>query len=125
MEEFEFYRCERCGNVVALLVKGGGTLSCCGAAMTKLTPKTADAGSEKHVPVVAHEGGKLVAKCGSVPHPMTAVHHIEWFALVHDGNVQFVYLPHEGVEAKAEFADVEHGTVYAFCNMHGLWKADF
>ena len=34
MEEFEFYRCERCGNVVALLVKGGGTLTCCGAAMT-------------------------------------------------------------------------------------------
>jgi desulfoferrodoxin-like iron-binding protein len=46
MEEFEFYRCERCGNVVALLVKGGGTLTCCGAAMTKLVAKTADAGSE-------------------------------------------------------------------------------
>jgi desulfoferrodoxin (superoxide reductase-like protein) len=37
----------------------------------------------------------------------------------------FVYLPHEGVEAKAEFPDVAHGTVYAFCNMHGLWKAEF
>jgi superoxide reductase len=125
MEEVEFYRCERCGNVVALLHKGGGTLTCCGAAMGHLVAKTADAGAEKHVPVIKHEGDKLVAVCGSVPHPMTALHHIEWFALVSGGKVEFVYLAHEGVEAKAEFANVEHGTVYAYCNMHGLWKADF
>jgi len=125
MEEFDFYRCEHCGNVVALLVKGGGTLVCCGEPMSKLVAKTADAGLEKHVPVISHEKGKLLAKCGSIPHPMTAVHHIEWFALVSDNKVSFVYLPHEGVEAKAEFPDVAHGTVYAYCNLHGLWKADF
>lgn len=124
MEEFDFYRCERCGNVVALLHRGGGTLTCCGAAMSKLVAKTGDVGMEKHVPVVKHENDKLVAVCGSVPHPMTAAHYIEWLALVSDGKVQFVYLPHEG-EAKAEFADVAHGTVYAYCNIHGLWKADF
>lgn len=125
MDETEFYRCERCGNVVALIHRGGGTLACCGAAMSKLVAKTADAGMEKHVPVISHEGGKLVAKCGSVPHPMTALHHIEWFALVAEGKVEFVYLPAEGVEAKASFADVAHGTVYAYCNLHGLWKAEF
>ncbi|MCH4229038.1 MAG: desulfoferrodoxin FeS4 iron-binding domain-containing protein [Bacilli bacterium] len=125
MEEVEFYRCERCGNVVALLHKGGGTLVCCGKEMDKLVAKSGDTGMEKHVPVISHENGKLVAKCGSIPHPMSAVHYIEWFALVNDGEVKFVYLPHEGVEAKAEFPDVEHGTVYAFCNIHGLWKTEF
>ena len=125
MEEFEFYRCGVCGNVVALLHKGGGTLTCCGEAMKKLVANTTDAAKEKHVPVIKHAGGKLLAACGTVPHPMTEAHHIEWFALVSGGKVQFVYLPHEGVEAKAEFADVEHGAVYAYCNLHGLWKTEF
>jgi superoxide reductase len=125
MNQAEFFKCERCGNVVALLNKGGGTLTCCGAEMTKLVAKTADAGAEKHVPVIEHKDGKLIAKCGSVPHPMTALHHIVFIALEAEGQLQVKYLPSEGAEALAEFADVAHGTVYAYCNVHGLWKAEF
>ncbi|WP_413814539.1 desulfoferrodoxin family protein [Candidatus Cryosericum odellii] len=29
------------------------------------------------------------------------------------------------VEPKAEFADISLGMVYKYCNLHGLWKADF
>jgi superoxide reductase len=125
MNTAEFFKCESCGNVVARLVEGGGTLTCCGKAMTKLEAKTGDVGLEKHVPVVAHEGGKLVAKCGEVPHPMTAVHHIVFLALVSERGLEVRYLPAEGAEAKAEFADVAHGVVYAYCNIHGLWKKEF
>ena len=53
----EFYRCSVCGNMVALIKKGGGTLVCCGKEMVKLEANSTDASQEKHVPVVAKEGG--------------------------------------------------------------------
>ena len=124
MSDFEFYRCERCGNVVALLKKGGGTLTCCGQAMTKLEANSTDAAQEKHVPVVVREGGKLKVSVGSVPHPMLPEHHIEWIALVSGDKVEFAFLK-PGEEAKAEFDEVASGTVYEYCNLHGLWKAEF
>ena len=124
MSDFEFYRCERCGNVVALLKKGGGTLTCCGQAMTKLEANSTDAAQEKHVPVVVREGGKIKVSVGSVPHPMLPEHHIEWIALVSGDKVEFAFLK-PGEEAKAEFNEVASGTVYEYCNLHGLWKADF
>ena len=124
MSDFEFYRCEMCGNVVALLKKGGGTLTCCGQAMTKLEANSTDAAQEKHVPVVLREGGKIKVSVGSVPHPMLPEHHIEWIALVSGDKVEFSFLK-PGEEAKAEFNEVASGTVYEYCNLHGLWKADF
>ena len=124
MSDFAFYRCERCGNVVAMIKKGGGTLTCCGEAMKKLEANSTDAAQEKHVPVVVREGGKLKVSVGSVPHPMLPEHHIEWIALVSGDKVEFAFLK-PGEEAKAEFDEVASGTVYEYCNLHGLWKAEF
>lgn len=118
----EFYRCELCGNMVALIKKGGGTLVCCGQNMTKLEANSTDAATEKHVPSVLREGGKIKVTVGSVPHPMLPEHHIEWIALVTDDKVELKYLK-PGEEPRAEFAEVPSGTVYAYCNLHGLWKA--
>ena len=50
MDNALFYRCERCGNIVALVNVGGGTLSCCGQEMTKLIANSTDAAQEKHEP---------------------------------------------------------------------------
>lgn len=119
-----FYRCERCGNIVALIKKGGGVLSCCGQQMTHLEANTTDAAKEKHVPYITKEGGKIKVAIGSVPHPMLPEHHIEWIALVAGGKAEFRFLK-PGEEAKAEFDEVASGTVYEYCNLHGLWKADF
>ncbi|HAH79017.1 MAG TPA: desulfoferrodoxin [Ruminococcaceae bacterium] len=124
MSEIEFYRCEVCGNIVALLKKGGGTLTCCGQAMTKLKANSTDGAKEKHVPVVTREGGRLKVAVGSVPHPMIPEHHIEWIALVSGRRLEFKYLK-PGEKPEAEFEDAESGTVYEYCNLHGLWKADF
>lgn len=124
MSVIEFYRCERCGNIVALLKKGGGTLSCCGQSMTKLEANSTDAAAEKHVPAVTREGGKLKVAVGSVPHPMLPEHYIEWIALVAGDRVEIRYLK-PGEEPKAEFDDAKTGTVYEYCSLHGLWKADF
>ncbi len=124
MSDLAFYRCERCGNIVALIRKGGGTLSCCGQEMTKLTANSTDAAQEKHVPVVTKEDGKIVVKVGSVAHPMTPEHYIQWIALETEGRLRFAYLK-PGEEPKAVFCGAEHGTVYEYCNLHGLWKAEF
>lgn len=124
MSIVEFYRCERCGNIVALLKKGGGTLTCCGQAMTKLEANSTDAAKEKHVPVIVKENGKIKVAVGSTLHPMQPEHYIEWIALVADDRVEFKYLK-PGEEPKAEFPEANSGAVYAYCNLHGLWKAEF
>ncbi len=124
MSNVTFYRCEVCGNMVAQIKNGGGTLTCCGQAMTKLEANSTDAAQEKHVPVVTRENGKLKVAVGSVLHPMVPEHHIEWIALATDDKVEIVYLK-PGMEPVAEFNEVASGTVYEYCNLHGLWKTDF
>lgn len=122
MKEVSFYRCEVCGNTVELIKSGGGQLVCCGKPMTKLEPNTTDAAQEKHVPVAIRKDGKIIAEVGATTHPMTAEHYIEWIALVSDEGVERVYLS-PGQEPKAIFADRSNGEVYAYCNLHGLWKS--
>ena len=124
MKEMKFYRCEECGNIVALINIGGGTLVCCGQDMVELKANTTDAALEKHVPVVTKEGGKVKAQVGSTLHPMLPEHYIQWIALVSGDRADFKFLE-PGGQPIAEFADAASGTVYEYCNLHGLWKADF
>jgi superoxide reductase len=119
-----FYRCEKCGNMVAKIKNGGGNFLCCGQEMTALEANTTDASQEKHVPVVAKEDGKIKVTVGSILHPSLPEHHIEWIALVTDDKLEIAYLT-PGMEPKAEFAEVASGTVYEYCNLHGLWKVEF
>lgn len=123
MSRIVFYRCEICGNIVALINNGGGELVCCGQPMTKLEPNTTDGAKEKHVPVVAKAIGKINVAIGSTLHPMLPEHHIQWIALDTGDKMELVYLK-PGMEPKAEFADANAGTVYEYCNLHGLWKAE-
>ena len=124
MSEVEFYRCEECGNLVALIRKGGCTPTCCGRAMTRLAANSTDAAQEKHVPVVTREGGRIKVAVGSTLHPMLPEHHIEWIALAAGDRLEFRFLK-PGEEPKAEFAEAGSGTVYEHCNLHGLWKTEF
>ena len=41
-----------------------------------------------------------------------------------EGRLPFKYLK-PGDKPEADFHLVEHGTVYAYCNLHGLWKTEF
>jgi superoxide reductase len=119
----EFYKCELCGNIIAVIKNGGGkNLVCCGQPMTHLVANTVDASAEKHTPAVAKEGAMLQVTVGSVEHPMLDNHYIEWIALACDGKLTFKYLK-PGEAPKADFHAVDAGTVYAYCNLHGLWKA--
>lgn len=124
MSNVNFYRCEVCGNIVAIVKEGGGTLTCCDQEMTLLKANTTDGALEKHVPVVIKEDGKIKVSVGAVIHPSLPEHYIEWIALVTDDSVQLTYLQ-PGMVPKAEFPEVESGTVYEYCNLHGLWKTEF
>lgn len=124
MTNMDIYRCEKCGNVVAQINNGGGTLTCCGQAMTKLVANSTDAAQEKHVPVVTQEAGKLKVDVGATLHPMLEEHYIEWIALATEDRIEFHFLK-PGEAPKAEFQSVEAGTIFAYCNLHGLWKTDF
>ncbi|NMB97650.1 MAG: desulfoferrodoxin FeS4 iron-binding domain-containing protein [Clostridiaceae bacterium] len=102
MKEVSFYRCEKCGNIVALIKSGGGTLVCCDQEMTLLKANTVDASVEKHVPFIEKEDGKIKVTVGSTIHPMIDAHYIEWIALVTENKIELVYLK-PGMEPKAEF----------------------
>ena len=118
----EFYRCALCGNMVALMKDGGGTLVCCGQDMKKLKANTTDAAQEKHVPAISKADGRIEVAVGSTLHPMLPEHYIEWIALAAEDKVEFKFLK-PGEEPKAAFNAVESGEIYEYCNLHGLWKA--
>lgn len=122
----EFYICEHCGNLVGMVHNAGVPMMCCGQKMTKLVPGTTDAAVEKHVPVFTVDGNKVSVVVGSVEHPMTEEHLIQWIALETAKGAQRKVLK-AGDAPKAEFALTDDDSVvavYAYCNLHGLWKAE-
>jgi superoxide reductase len=118
-----FFKCEVCGNMVGLIKNGGGQLVCCEKPMKELIANTVDASLEKHIPVATRIDGKIIVQVGSAMHPMTPEHYIEWIALVSDNGTERISLSPTD-EPKAVFGDKENAEVYAYCNLHGLWKAE-
>ena len=126
MCEKKFYVCERCGNLVELVEKGGGQLVCCGQKMTCLEAGVVEASREKHIPVVTVNGNVVRVSVGSVAHPMGAEHYIGWVYLVTDKGIQRKPLTLDGA-SECDFVLAEAETplaAYAWCNLHGLWKAE-
>ena len=120
----EVYVCDLCGNIVEVLEGTDGVLTCCGQDMTLQKENTADAAKEKHVPLVTVNGTVATIQVGSVAHPMESQHYITWIELQQADKVQRFYLK-PGEPPQAVFA-IEEGvsvTVRAYCNLHGLWKA--
>ena len=120
----KFYKCEICGKIVAMVKETPVDTMCCGQAMRELVPGTTDGAAEKHVPVYTLEGNTVKVKVGSVEHPMTDAHHIEWIAIeTENGNQRQELKP--GDKPEATFALVPRDkvkSVYEYCNLHGLWK---
>jgi len=102
---------------------GAGELVCCGEPMQLQEENTVDAAQEKHVPVVEKTENGYKVTVGSVPHPMTEEHYIEWIELLVDGRSCRKMLQVED-EPTAEFCiKAEKVTARTYCNLHGLWKA--
>ena len=121
----KFYKCDICGKIVAMVKDTSVDTVCCGQPMHELVPGTTDGATEKHVPVYTLEGNTVKVKVGSVEHPMTDAHHIEWIAIETENGNQRKELK-AGDKPEATFALVPYDkvkSVYEYCNLHGLWKA--
>jgi len=120
--KLQIYKCMACGNIVEVLHGGDGELVCCGQPMTNLSEQTADAATEKHVPVIEKTDGGIKVKVGSVPHPMTEEHYIEWIEIIADGKAYRQFL-NPGDQPQAAFnIDADSVTAREHCTIHGLWK---
>ena len=124
-----FFLCGKCGNIVGLISEGGGTLSCCGEPMQELVPNTTDAAQEKHVPVVTFDrrGCEVTVQIGTAAHPMTPEHRIEWVHVQTEKGGQVKHLQAgDAPEAVFHLTDDDKPVAaFAYCNLHGLWKAEF
>ena len=121
----KFYICEHCGNIVGMIHNAGVPMMCCGQKMTKLEAGVVEASHEKHIPVVTVEGNTVRVNVGSVTHPMSEEHHIAWVYLQTNRGGQRKCLDFTGApEVTFALADETPVAVYAYCNLHGLWKAD-
>ena len=121
----KFLICKHCGNIVAVIRDKGVPIFCCGEEMQELIPGTTEASTEKHIPVYEVEGNTVHVTVGSVEHPMTREHYIEWVCVESDDGFQYKRLS-PNTPPKANFSLSKGDTVkavYAFCNQHSLWKA--
>ena len=125
MKETKFFICEHCGNVIGVIHDAGVPMMCCGQKMTQLVPGTVEASVEKHLPVVTLNGDKVKVEIGSVAHPMAEEHSILWVYLQTDKGGQRKNLA-VGEAPSVEFAlcNEKPVAVYAYCNLHGLWKTE-
>ncbi|MBN1649024.1 MAG: desulfoferrodoxin [Spirochaetales bacterium] len=116
------YKCDICGNLVELLVEGGGELVCCGQPMTLQVEKTADAATEKHVPVIEKTENGFMVTVGSTLHPMLEEHYIEYIELIADG-ISYKKFLKPGEKPEALFCiSASRVSAREHCNVHGLWK---
>ncbi len=123
--EQKFLKCNVCGNLVEQINATAVPIMCCGQPMMELKAGTTDGAAEKHVPVYEVNGNVVTVKVGSVEHPMTPEHYIQWIDIQTTGGIQRVNLtPSDKPEATFTINDGDEVVaVYEYCNLHGLWKA--
>ena len=125
MKNTKFYICPHCGNIVEMVHDAGVKPFCCGQKMNELVPNTVEASGEKHIPAVTVGENIVEVNVGSVDHPMVDVHWIEWVQLVTDkGSYRKWLNPGEAPKVAFLLGEEKPLAVYAYCNLHGLWKTE-
>lgn len=115
----KFYQCDACQKIIVSKEE----LNLPG--LTEVIAGSTDAAQEKHVPVYEKRCGRVKVSVGSVMHPATDAHYIAWVVLeTKDGYQMKYFAPTDIPEVTfALKAGDEVVAVYAYCNLHGLWKA--
>ncbi|MCG8641460.1 MAG: desulfoferrodoxin [Desulfobacterales bacterium] len=124
-EQLGIYKCAKCGNIVQVLHGEKPPVMCCAQPMDRLVENTVDAALEKHVPVIEKTDDGYLVKVGSVAHPMTPEHWIEWIEITSEDGMfmqRRMLTPSSTPEAVFK-TDAQKVTALAYCNLHGLWKA--
>lgn len=119
-QELKIKKCLKCGALVKVIqdcTDEDCGIICCNEKMQELKPNSTDGAVEKHVPTYERKDGKLIV---TVNHVMEEEHFIEWICLKTEQRLCERFLD-PLKEAKVIFDDVANGTIYAYCNKHGLW----
>ena len=122
--EVKYYVCNHCENIIEMVKDKGVPVICCGEPMQELKAGVTDAAVEKHVPVYIVEGSHVHVVVGETKHPMLEEHFIEWITLSTNQGIYRKQL-NPGQEPVADFCLCDGELVeevYAYCNLHGLWK---
>ncbi len=125
MKVYDIYRCSHCKLQVMVSAAAGDKTpvpQCCGEVMMLQVPNTVDAAKEKHVPVIEADGNGTLVKVGSVAHPATVEHFIEWIELIAGDHVCRVQLnPEQAPEARFNVPYSPELKARISCNLHGVW----
>lgn len=121
-EKFQIYKCDICGNIVQVLLSGGGELVCCGEKMNLLKPQTEESEmGEKHIPKIEEFNNSISVNVNK--HPMLPEHYIKFIEVVSDDASEFrvkYFSPDEKPEFELSGMD-ENVKALEYCNVHGLW----
>lgn len=121
MSELGFYVCKNCGFELQVIKKGTCEPSFL-EDLKYLKPNSKEAAVEKHIPEVTIEGDKITVAVGSVLHPMSEEHNIEWvYVETEKGGQMKHFAPTDEPKAVFSLVDDKALKVYAYCNLHGLW----
>ena len=112
----KFYVCPICGNAIHTL--GNTVVSCCGITLPAMESEEAD--KEHTVTIENVEDEHFV----TIHHPMTKAHYISFVAYVSSDRIQMVKLYPEG-NAQTRLQLRGFGTLYWYCNQHGLFSKKF
>ena len=124
MEE-KFFYCDTCGNLLIAAIASGTIPDCCGHEMVQLEVNTTDGSHEKHLPVVTYTSHhSLKVSVGAAPHPMTHDHHICFVCLETASGFAVRFLTEEAPPEVCFRFNCRPIAVYAYCNLHGLWRVD-
>ncbi len=109
-----FYVCPICGNAVHST--GNAVVSCCGITLPPLEAEEADLDHRLTVENVEDE------HFVTVHHPMTKQHYISFLAFITSDRLQMVKLyPESNAETRLQLRG--KGSLYYYCNRHGMYKA--
>lgn len=113
MKNVKFYACQSCGNVMTST--GATSISCCGRILEPLLSKSEN--DEHEITVHEIEEDYFV----TIMHEMSRDHYISFVAYILYDRVMLIKLYPEQL-AEVRFPKMYGGTLYTYCNRHGLWK---
>lgn len=109
----KFYVCPLCGN--CLHSTGNALVSCCGITLPPLEVEAPD--GDHSVTIENVEDEHFL----TIHHPMTKQHFISFAAFVTCDRIQMVkFYPEGNAETRMQLRGM--GTLYYYCNRHGLFK---
>lgn len=123
MKNYVIKKCSDCGSLIRVFNNcpcSTCSISCCGKEMEEVLSNSVECDSSKHIPTYQLEGDHIIVM---VPHVMEEEHYIEWVSFVRDNKETTVYLKPGDNNGEIVFP-YSKGTLYSYCNKHGLWKSE-